>query len=178
MAAATTVAARADLAVEKAELLEHRLLARERARAVLEEALSLVPGHPGALMALEETAVRGDDAALLETVLERRLAAAPAGGERGRLLCRLALAADANPERLTEALDLWLRALDEDAGRGAAALARAGPVASPRAWVATRSWPAPSSWRPRRPRAPTGRLAGACAALARYRLGASARAVA
>ena len=52
--------------------------------------------------------------------------AATSGGERGRLLGRLALRAEANPERLTEALDLWLRALGEEAGRGAAALARAG----------------------------------------------------
>ena len=63
---------------------------------------------------------------LLQSVLDRRLAAASSAGERGRLLCRLALLAEANAERTTEALDLWLRALDEEAGKGAAALARAG----------------------------------------------------
>jgi tetratricopeptide (TPR) repeat protein len=124
--------ARADLAVEKAYLLEHRLNAPARARAVLEEALVLVPGHAAALLALEESALRaaarGDpaDQALLQSVLERRLAAARGSGERGRLLCRLALIAEADPGRAAEALSLWLRALDEDAGLGAAALARAG----------------------------------------------------
>ena len=178
IAAATTVATRADLAVEKASLLEHRLLARDRARAVLEEALVLVPGHTGALVLLEETAVRGDDAALLQSVLERRLAAATSGGERGRLLGRLALGAEANPERLTEALDLWLRALGEEAGRGAAALARAGTRR-----VAARVGRDAELARAveLEAEASTGadRAAwlGLAAALARYRLGASARAV-
>ena len=49
MAAAGTMAAKAELAVQKAGLLENPLGARERARAVIEEALSLVPGpHRGA----------------------------------------------------------------------------------------------------------------------------------
>jgi tetratricopeptide (TPR) repeat protein len=131
--AATDVPTRADLAVEKAYLLEHRLNAPGRARAVLEEALALVPGHAAALLALEESALRaaaqgGDpaDPALLQSVLDRRLAAARSTGERGRLLCRLALIAEADPARAAEALALWSRALDEDAGQGAAALARAG----------------------------------------------------
>src|SRR5450432_1157471 len=123
---------RADLAVEKAYLLEHRLNAPARARDVFEEALALVPGHAAALLGLEESAVRaaahGDpaDQALLASVLERRLASSRASAERGRLLCRLAFLAEADPARAAEALALWLRALDEDAGAGAAALARAG----------------------------------------------------
>ena len=95
MAAAGTVAAKAELAVQKAGLLENPLGARDRARAVIEEALSLVPGHTAALLALEESAIRGGDAALLQSVLDRRLAAAASAGERGRLLCRLALLAEA-----------------------------------------------------------------------------------
>src|SRR5580765_2120961 len=126
VAAAGTVAAKAELLVQKASLLENPLGARERARAVIEEALSLVPGHTAALLALEESAIRGGDPAMLQAVLDRRLAAAASAGERGRLICRLALLAEANAERTPEALDLWLRALDEDAGKGAAALARAG----------------------------------------------------
>src|SRR5450432_4776725 len=137
--AAGDAAAREDLAVEKAYLLEHRLNAPGRARVVLEEALALQPGQAVALLALEESALRattqgqgqgqgGDaaDQALLQSVLERRVAAARSGGERGRLLCRLALLAEADPARAADALALWLRALDEDAGVGAAALARAG----------------------------------------------------
>src|SRR6187549_151678 len=89
MAAAGTVAARAELAVQKAGLLENPLGARERARAVIEEAL--------ALLALEESAIRGGDGALLQSVLDRRLAAAASAGDRGRLLCRLALLAEADP---------------------------------------------------------------------------------
>lgn len=139
--AAGDAAARADLAVEKAYLLEHRLNAPARARVVLEEALALQPGQAAALLALEESALRataqgqgqgqgqgGDaaDQALLQSVLDRRFAAARSGAERGRLLCRLALLAEADPARAADALGLWLRALDEDAGLGAAALARAG----------------------------------------------------
>jgi tetratricopeptide (TPR) repeat protein len=130
--AATETGARVDLVVEKAYLLEHRLEAPAPARALLEEALAQQPGHAAALLALEESALggvgRGDaaDAALLQSVLERRLAAARAGGARGRLLCRLALIAEADPARAAEALSFWLRALDEEAGLGAAALARAG----------------------------------------------------
>ena len=179
-AAATTVAARADLAVEKAELLEHRLMARARARVVLDEALALVPGHQGALLALEATALRAGDAAeaaLLEGVLQRRLRAATTGAERGCLLCRLALTAEADPHRTAETLALWLRALEEDAGRGTAALARAGTrrVAAQlgkdaelaravglEAAVAT--GPAQAAW------------LALGAALARHRLGAAARA--
>jgi len=125
-------AARVDLAVEKAALLEHRLEAPVPARALLEAALAEQPGHAAALLALEESALggvgRGEaaDAALLQSVLERRLAAARGSGTRGRLLCRLALIAEADPARAVEALGYWLRALDEQAGGGAAALARAG----------------------------------------------------
>ena len=126
-AAAGSVAARADLAVEKADLLEHQLLARDRARAALEEALGLVPGHPAALLALELGASSGTDPAdalFLQRALERRLTAATSSADRGRLLCRLALLAEADPSRDNEALGLWLRALDEEAGRGDG---RAGP---------------------------------------------------
>jgi golgin subfamily B member 1 len=130
--AAGDAGARADLAVEKAYLLEHRLDAPAPARALLEAALAEQPGHAAALLAIEESALRGvgrgeaGDAALLQSVLERRLAAARSAGARGRLLCRLALIAESDPARAPEALGLWLRALDEQAGRGAAALARAG----------------------------------------------------
>ena len=178
MAAAGTVAAKAELAVLKAGLLENPLGARDRARAVIEEALALVPGHTAALLALEESAIRGGDAALLQSVLDRRLAAAASAGERGRLLCRLALLAEAHPERTAEALDLWSRALDEDAGKGAAALARAGtrrvaarvgkdaPLARAVELEAeAAAGPERAAW------------LGLAAALARHRLGAAARAV-
>jgi golgin subfamily B member 1 len=130
--AAGDAGARADLAVEKAYLFEHRLDAPVPARALLEAALGEQPGHAAALLALEESALRGvgrgetADAALLQSVIERRLAAARSGGARGRLLCRLALIAEADPARAADALGFWLRALDEEAGQGAAALARAG----------------------------------------------------
>jgi len=124
---------RADLAVEKAYLLAHPLEAPARAREVLEEALAQQPGHAAALLALEENTLgalgRGGgaaDGALLQSVLERRLAGARSPGERGRLLCRLALQAESDPARVADALALWLRALEEEAGVGAAALARAG----------------------------------------------------
>ncbi len=124
---------RADLAVEKAYLLAHPLDAPARAREVLEEALAQQPGHAAALLALEENTLgalgRGGgaaDGALLQSVLERRLAGARSPGERGRLLCRLALLAESDPTRVADSLSLWLRALEEDAGLGAAALARAG----------------------------------------------------
>ena len=179
MAAAGTVAAKAELAVQKAGLLENPLGARERARAVIEEALSLVPGHTAALLALEESAIRGGDAALLQSVLDRRLAAAASAGERGRLLCRLALLAEANPERAAEALDLWSRALDEDAGKGAGALARAGTrrVAARigKDAVLARAVELEADAATGAERAAWLALA---AALARHRLGASARAVA
>jgi len=129
---ATDASARVDLAVEKANLLEHRLEAPAPARALLEAALAEQPGHAAALLALEESALRGvgrgdpADATLLQSVLERRLAAARSAGARGRLLCRLALIAEADPARAADALGYWLRALDEQAGQGAAALARAG----------------------------------------------------
>src|SRR3954471_375145 len=179
MAAAGTVAAKAELAVLKAGLLENPLGARDRARAVIEEALSLVPGHTAALLALEESAIRGGDALLLQSVLERRLAAAVSAGERGRLLCRLALLAEANPERTAEALDLWSRALDEDAGKGAAALARAGTrrvaarIGKDAALARGVELEAEAAAGPER-----AAWLALAAALARHRLGAAARAVA
>ena len=179
IAVAGTVAAKAELLVEKAGLLENPLGARDRARAVIEEALALVPGHTAALLALEESAIRGGDAALLQSVLDRRLAAASSAGERGRLLCRLALLAESNPERIPEALDLWLRALDEDAGKGAAALARAGTrrvaarIGKDVALARAVELEAESATGPER-----AAWLGLAAALARHRLGATARAVA
>jgi Tfp pilus assembly protein PilF len=179
IAAAGTVAAKAELAVQKAGLLENPLGARERARAVIEEALSLVPGHTAALLALEESAIRGGDAVMLQAVLDRRLAAASSAGERGRLLCRLALLAEASPERTAEALDLWSRALDEDAGKGAAALARAG-TRRVAARVGKDAVLARAVELEAEAAAGAERAAwlGLAAALARHRLGASARAVA
>ena len=180
MAAAGTVAAKAELAVQKAGLLENPLRARERARAVIEEALALVPGHTAALLALEESAIRGGDAALLQSVLDRRLAAAASAGERGRLLCRLALLAEADPDGTAEALDLWLRALDEDAGQGrGGARARRDPAGGgarrsrTRALARAVELEAEAAAGPER-----AAWLGLAAALARYRLGATARAVA
>ncbi|HVZ74083.1 MAG TPA: hypothetical protein VHJ20_17010, partial [Polyangia bacterium] len=125
---AASPAERADLLVEKAYLLEDGLLASEPARAALEEALALAPAHRGALEALHEIADRTGDVTLLRSVLERKLAGASSRAESARLLARLALLAEADPSRLTDALALYGRALDEieDAGDGAAALARAG----------------------------------------------------
>ena len=89
-------------------------------------ALTLVPGHASALLALEMSAREPGDAALLQSALERRLGTAAAPAERARLLARLALLAESDQARAGEALVLWMRALDEDAGRGALALARVG----------------------------------------------------
>ena len=145
---------------------------------MIEEALSLVPGHTAALLALEESAIRGGDAALLQSVLDRRLAAAASAGERGRLLCRLALLAEANPERTADALDLWSRALDEEAGKGAAALARAGTrrvaarIGKDAALARAVELEAEAAAGPER-----AAWMGLGAALAKHRLGASARAV-
>ncbi|HVV52750.1 MAG TPA: hypothetical protein VHO06_24025, partial [Polyangia bacterium] len=78
---AAEAGARVELAVEKAYLLEHRLEAPAPARALLEAALTEQPGHAAALLALEESALGGvgrgeaGDAALLQSVLERRLGA-------------------------------------------------------------------------------------------------------
>jgi len=128
VAAAGSVGERAELLVEKAYLFEDGLLASERARQALEEALALVPAHRGALEALHEIADRTGDAPLLRTVLERKLAGAASRPERARVLARLALLAETDPSRLPEALALYGRALDEvdDAAEGAAAVARAG----------------------------------------------------
>ena len=102
---------------------------------MLEEALAQQPGHAAALLALEENTLgalgRGGgaaDGALLQSVLERRLAGAAVARRARAAACRLALLAEADPARAADALALWLRALDEDkgAGSGAAALARAG----------------------------------------------------
>jgi tetratricopeptide (TPR) repeat protein len=128
--AATSVSERADLLVEKAYLFEDGLLASEPARQALEAALALVPAHRGALEALHEIADRSADAALLRGVLERKLAGASSPRERARLLARLAQLAEADPGRLSDALALYGRALDEvhvdDVAGGASSLARAG----------------------------------------------------
>ncbi|HVR61656.1 MAG TPA: hypothetical protein VMU50_07135 [Polyangia bacterium] len=124
--ASASVADRAALLVEKAYLLEDRLLAPLPARRALEEALQAAPHHRGALAAAQAIAERAGDAAFLRAVLERRLAAARLPAERARVLCRLALLAEAEPSRLPEALALFGRSLDEDARGDAAAVARAG----------------------------------------------------
>ncbi|HVR03295.1 MAG TPA: tetratricopeptide repeat protein [Polyangia bacterium] len=127
-AAAASVAERAELLVEKAYLFEDGLLASEPARQALEEALGLVPAHRGALEALHEIADRTGDAALLRSVVERKLAGAASAPERARLLARLAQLAEADPSRISDALSLYGRALDEteDPADGAGAVARAG----------------------------------------------------
>jgi cellulose synthase operon protein C len=127
-AAAGSVAERADLLVEKAYLFEDGLLASEPARQAVEEALALVPAHRGALEALQEIADRTADLTLLRAILERKLEGAGSRQERARLLARLAQLAEVDPGRLSEALALFGRALDEgeDPIDGAAGLARAG----------------------------------------------------
>jgi len=124
--ASAMVGERASRLVEKAYLLEDRLLASEPAREVIEQALGLVAGHRGALAAAQAIAERGDDLGYLRGVLERRLAAAPSPAERARVLTRLALLAENEPERLAEALVLFGRGLDEDAPGDAAFVARSG----------------------------------------------------
>jgi golgin subfamily B member 1 len=179
-AAASSVAERADLLVEKAYLFEDGLLASGPARVALDEALALVPAHRGALEALQEIADRTADATLLRGVLERKLASAPSRPERARVLARLAQLAEADPTRLTEALALFGRALDEaeDRAAGAAGLARAGLRR-----VAARVGKDPELFRalvleaeaapPGGARAPWLAMA---AGLARYRLGTAERA--
>ena len=103
------------------------------------------------------------------------------GGVRGgaQRPARLALLAEANPERTNEALDLWLRALDEEAGKGAAALARAGTrrvaarVGKDAALARAVELEAAAATGPER-----AAWLALAAALARHRLGAAARAVA
>ena len=159
MAAAGTVAAKAELAVLKAGLLENPLGARDRARGGDRGGAGAgARATPRALLALEESAIRGGDAALLQSVLDRRLAAAATAGERGRLLCRLALLAEAHPERTAEALDLW----SAGARRGCRARVRRrwrapGPGGWRRGSARTRRWRGPSSWRRRRRPDPSGR---------------------
>src|SRR4051812_5399634 len=126
IAAASSVEERADLLVEKGYLFEDRLLASEPARQALEGALAVAPSHRGALEALEEIAERAHDLPLLRASLEKRLAVAASPGERGRVLVRLALLAEADPARVVDSLALFGRALDEAGSGGAAALARAG----------------------------------------------------
>ena len=179
MAAAGTIAAKAELAVQKAGLLENPLGARDRARAVIEEALSLVPGHTAALLALEESAIRGGDAALLQSVLDRRLAAAASAGERGRLLCRLALLAEANPERTADALDSLVAGAGRRGGQGRGG---AGPRGDAPGGGAHRQGRGAG---PRRGAgggggggSRAGSLDGAGRGAGKHRLGASARAVA
>jgi tetratricopeptide (TPR) repeat protein len=127
-AAASSVSERADLLVEKAYLFEDGLLASEPARQALEAALALVPAHRGALEALHEIADRAGDATLLRTVLERKLAGAASRPERAQLLARLGQLAEADPSRLSDALALYGRSLDEanEPADGASAMARAG----------------------------------------------------
>ncbi len=94
---------------------------------------------------------RGGDAALLQSVLDRRLAAAASAGERGRLLCRLALLAEANPDRTAEALTLFA-ARSTRSGQGAP---RAWPARACGAWrpaSSARRLPRRLSWRRRRAR--------------------------
>ena len=124
--ASPSVADRAALLVEKAYLLEDRLLAPGPARRALEDALQTAAHHRGALVAAQAIAERTGDAAFLRTVLERRLAAARLPAERARVLCRLALLAEADASRLSDALTLFGRSLDEDTSGDAAAVARAG----------------------------------------------------
>ena len=83
------------------------------------------------------------------------------------------------PGRTADALDLWSRALDEDAGKGAAALARAGTrrvaarIGKDAALARAVELEAEAAAGPER-----AAWMGLGAALARHRLGASARAVA
>ena len=112
--------------------------------------------------------------ALLQTVLERRLAAA-ALRARSAAACSAGSRslAEADPHRTAEALALWLRALDEDAGQGAAALARAGTRRVAAAAARTRALARAVGWRRRWPTGPArAAWLALAAALARHRLGA------
>ncbi|MES1206054.1 MAG: hypothetical protein ABUS79_08975, partial [Pseudomonadota bacterium] len=117
---------RADLLVEKAILHADHLLVPAPAREAIEEALRLVPGHRGALMAGQGLAEREGDTAWLRTIFERRLATAATPSERARVLVRLALLAEMEPSGLKEAVGYFGRALDEEARGEAAGLARTG----------------------------------------------------
>ena len=124
--ASVSAVKRAGLLVEKAYIFEDRLLASEPARKALDEAFRAAPHHRGALVAAQAIAERSHDANLLRAVLERRLAASSGPAERARVLVGLALLAEAEPGRLADALGLYGRSVDEDAGGDAAAVARAG----------------------------------------------------
>ena len=158
MAAAGTVAAKAELAVQKAGLLENRLGARERARAVIEEALALVPGpHRGAAgPGGERDPGRRRGAAAVG-------ARSPAGrgglGGRARAAAVPAGAARRGATR-TDAPRRWTCGC----GRSTRTRARArrrwrapGPGGWRRASARTRRWRGPSSWRRRRRPDPSGR---------------------
>jgi tetratricopeptide (TPR) repeat protein len=125
IAVSASVSQRARLEVERAYLLEDRLLASEPARQALERALRLVPGHRGAMVAAQAIAERSGDPALLRDTLERRLSTAATALERSRMLTRLALLNEVDG-KLVDALTLFGRALDEDTRGDPAPVARAG----------------------------------------------------
>ena len=174
MAAAGTVAAQADLAVEKAGLLEHPLLvARSGPRRAGRGAVAGARAIRRRCWRWRRARSGRPTPRCCSRCSNGGWPRPASAGERGRLLCRLALLAEASPDRTADALDLWLRALDEEAGAGAAALARAGRGGSPPVSARTRSWRAPWSWRRKRPAGPErAAWLGLGAALAQHRLGA------
>lgn len=128
--AAGPTAVRADLLVEKAFLLADHLLVPGPARAAVAEALRLVPGHPGALLAGQSLAERAQDLPGLSQILEQRLGFAAQPAERARVLVRLAQVteAGATPSHLLTAIGYLGRALDEDGTGDAAPAARAALI--------------------------------------------------
>lgn len=125
--ASASNARRADLLVEKASLFADHLLLPIPARAAVEEALRLAAGHTGALGVGQALAERAHNPVWLRTILEQRLAAGAKPAERARVLVRLAMAAESDvglAERAA-AIGYLGRALDEDGGGDAAAVARA-----------------------------------------------------
>lgn len=130
VAASGSNARRADLLVEKASLFADHLLLPVPARGAVEEAFRLASGHPGALGVGQALAERAHDPVWLRAILEQRLAAAAKPADRARVLVRLAMAAEADVGQAERAMAVSYlgRALDEDGGGDAAAVARAALI--------------------------------------------------
>ncbi len=114
-------AARADLLVERAELLFDRLGDTAGARAACDEARSLAPEHPRALALAEEFARRAGDEVALTALLRRGADATEHAPRRAAILGELARLR-ARDGAVPEALDLLAEA--EHAGAPALSLGR------------------------------------------------------
>lgn len=117
---------RLELLVEKGFLEADHLLLPAAGRLTADEAMRLAPGHRAALVLAQGLAERAGDTTWLRQILERRLATATSPAERARVLVRLALSAEADPDRAVEAASFFGQALDEDPRADAAPVARAG----------------------------------------------------